>query len=199
MSFPFNFNIPAAGNNPSDDQPDMLQNNQSSNSMWNVDHVSYNNNAGGKHKQVTFNTQNVAGAQVDPESIIYTNNVSQSLPNVSGNASSNSQLFFRNQDEIFPLNFIRAAALFTTVGNVSTPVINNLNGFNISSISSVLGTYTVTLDTNAIIGNSAHVFIYNNVGGSTLRTVQYTLTNPDIVFSLSASTGNACSVIVYQF
>lgn len=54
MSFPFNFGIPAANNNPSDDQPIMQQNNMSSFGILNVDHVTYGLTNAGTHKTVTF-------------------------------------------------------------------------------------------------------------------------------------------------
>lgn len=54
MSFPFNTTIPAANNNPSDDQPIMQQNNVSSYGILNVDHVTYGLTNAGTHKFVTF-------------------------------------------------------------------------------------------------------------------------------------------------
>lgn len=54
--FPFNANIPAANNNPSDDQPLMLQNNQSTMGLIGVNHVTFNENTGGFHTSITFDT-----------------------------------------------------------------------------------------------------------------------------------------------
>lgn len=191
MSFPFNFNIPAAGNNPSDDQPEMLQNNQSSNSMWNVDHVSYNNNAGGKHKQVTFNTQNVAGAQVDPESVLYTN---------AGSASTNSQLYFRNADETFLVNPVRAFGVFTT----SAAVASLNNSYNVTSISGDLDSVTVVLDTNAVTGNNIVVFTnFDQTSATATTSVRWSFTNPNLTLSkgggfTSWNAGRLISFVVLQ-
>ena len=52
MTFTFDNSIPAANNNPSTDQPSMLINNQSTESIIAVDHVSFNETNGGYHKQV---------------------------------------------------------------------------------------------------------------------------------------------------
>lgn len=54
-------NIPFASNNPSTDQPDMLINTNSIDTLINVDHVSFNLNNGGTHRQVTVNAQSSPG------------------------------------------------------------------------------------------------------------------------------------------
>ncbi len=53
----FNDGIPASGNNPSEDQPDMLINNVSTNGILNVDHIGFNQNNGGLHRQVNMFNQ----------------------------------------------------------------------------------------------------------------------------------------------
>lgn len=53
--FMFNSSVPAAANNPSNDQSPMLQDNQSTLGILGVDHITFNLNNGGQHKQVTFN------------------------------------------------------------------------------------------------------------------------------------------------
>ncbi len=56
-NFTFNRNIPASGNDPSDDQPLMLQNNQSTFDLINVDHNGFGVNDGGYHKPIHLVTQ----------------------------------------------------------------------------------------------------------------------------------------------
>lgn len=55
-SFAYNTGIPAAADNPSNDQPDMLQNTNSINSIIAVDHYSFGSSANfdGFHKQITL-------------------------------------------------------------------------------------------------------------------------------------------------
>lgn len=52
MTFSYNLNIPAAGNNPSSDQPLMQTNTNSINSLINVDHYTFGTGKDGKHLQV---------------------------------------------------------------------------------------------------------------------------------------------------
>lgn len=52
MTFTYNNLVPATNNDPSADQPEMLINTASINSIIAVDHVGFNANGGGKHKFV---------------------------------------------------------------------------------------------------------------------------------------------------
>src|SRR5580693_942669 len=174
-TFPYNANIPNAPDNPSYDQPLMQQNSQSINSIWSVDHVTFDGLAGsgapgssaGQHLQVTFNGKNVpGGAPIDPVSILYTN---------SGTASTIADMYFRNANSIFPVNLIRAYASCDTNGTLLnsinvTSVVKNLAGGNII--------FNVTLGTNVIHSSSFGVLVtpkvnalnpqvagYYNIGG----------------------------------
>ena len=55
----YNKNIPDGPNNPSVDQPKMKVNTNAVDQILAVDHVSFNANGGGWHKQVTFASNNV--------------------------------------------------------------------------------------------------------------------------------------------
>src|SRR5271163_109065 len=55
-NFAYNLNIPAAGNNPSNDQGLMQTN---TNSLINVDHYSFMQAGGGLHRQVTLPTETI--------------------------------------------------------------------------------------------------------------------------------------------
>jgi hypothetical protein len=58
-SISYNVNIPNAPNNPSNDQPLMQENTNAIQTIWAVDHISFNSGAGlssGHHTQVTFDT-----------------------------------------------------------------------------------------------------------------------------------------------
>jgi hypothetical protein len=57
----FNTGIPAANDDPSVDQPDMLQNNVSTNGIIAEDHIGFNINNGGYHQQTTMFNQSAPG------------------------------------------------------------------------------------------------------------------------------------------
>lgn len=76
-NFTFDNTIPATNNNPSDDQPGMLINNQSTQSLIGIDHITFNLNNGGQHKAITFN-QDASYVPVTPVTPpqLFTNTVS---------------------------------------------------------------------------------------------------------------------------
>lgn len=65
--FTFDTTVPASGNNPSQDQPVMLNNNVATNGIIATDHVTFNANNGGQHKAITFN-QDASYVPVPPVS-----------------------------------------------------------------------------------------------------------------------------------
>lgn len=85
MTFSFNQNIPAANNDPADDQPLMLQNNLSTFDIIEVDHVGFNTVNGGYHSQVTFSANQSAPGFGTGVSDLFVNAV-----------SGISELFFQN-------------------------------------------------------------------------------------------------------
>jgi|ERR1700755_2821456 len=90
-TFPFSTTIPAANNDPADDQPLMLINNSSTSGLVAVDHVGFNVTAGGFHKQITFASNNVPSPPASPP-VLFTNDVN-ALPELffySGDAAHSS-------------------------------------------------------------------------------------------------------------
>lgn len=71
-NFTYNNGVPDGPDNPSDDQPDMKINTQSIESIIAVDHISFNTNGGGIHKQVTLLNQNAPGLG-DGNGVLYAN------------------------------------------------------------------------------------------------------------------------------
>ena len=192
MSFTFYNDIPASANNPSDDQPLMLQNNTTHPQIWNVDHISFNNPDGGKHKQITFQDQYVPSAPTDPESIVYTDIQ-------SGTAFSNSQLYFKNSGSPYLLNCVRAFGSLTFNAGFSY---NNSYNMNIASITTTLSTLTLSLNSNVVIGNNVIIIPYlSNVGSASQTIRRYTFSNPSVTFTTSAiqwSNGNILTFIILQ-
>ena len=88
MSFTFNNAIPAAGNNPSSDQPGMLTNNISNALIWAVDHYGFGVANGGSHQcvRMPFNSPgSIPAGLIANEVTLYPKN-----------AIGNSNLFFTN-------------------------------------------------------------------------------------------------------
>jgi hypothetical protein len=86
MSFPYIIGLPNPPDDPSQDVAGM-QNNTNTISSWvGVDHIGFNNAAGGKHLQVTYPNITSQVTPTDPVSILYTKN----------DAASHPQLFFLN-------------------------------------------------------------------------------------------------------
>lgn len=170
MSFTFDTTIPNAPNNPSVDQPGMLQNNVSTNGILAVDHITFNLLGGGQHKQVTFNGKNVPGAQTDPQSTLYTNNVTATGTNTAS-ASTVASAFFRNQNAIYPVSMIRAFGAFDSGGT-------SLNTWNMSATRVSAGKFNISLATNAVTGFNYAVLLTNTGGGAfTFLDQDYSINN----------------------
>lgn len=190
MSYPINTGIPAANNDPADDQPLMQQNYSNIASYLAVDHIPAGATGNGFHKQVTYYTENTPSSPTDPTSISFTAQAS-TLSQTKGSASSIAQNFFRNQNGIFPINGIRAFGVFASSIN---PVTTFLNGFNVESISGQNAVYTITLTTNAVVGNN--IAVITNTAGNT-STPSYTFSG-GILTLTSVTVGTNISFVILQ-
>lgn len=72
MTIAYNLGIPASGNNPSTDQPNMLTNNDNIPTLIAVDHVNFNTSGSGQHNQVTFHANNPPAVPTVPP-VLFTN------------------------------------------------------------------------------------------------------------------------------
>jgi len=178
MSFTYNNSIPAAGNNPSADQPIMLQNTKSIQNLIDVDHVDFNATSGqGEHKQVTFNAFNPPSAPSDPTAIAY---IDAGL-----DAPTHPQGYFVNSQATMPLTAIKAFG--TVVGTTPSGTITATNYFNINpsivyTNSGSTKTFVITLVSGTVLStNKAAVFIY--IGS----------TNPGNVTQISSYSFNAAT------
>lgn len=153
MTIPYNPNVPAANDPPTNDQPAMLQNAGSIPAIIAVDHVGFNTAGSGQHNQVTFNTTNPPGSPpVGLQSILYTN------AGVAKPASA--QLFWQNQDAVFHVP-IRAW------GFVGAGAITTVQGFNIASITKIgVGVYTVILTTGSVQSSSFGIIATSGLSGT---------------------------------
>lgn len=127
MTFPINTTIPAAGNNPSNDQQPMQTNFANINSYLGIDHTTPGTNPGdGQHKQVTFHLNQAAPSFANGVSGLYANLV-----------SSASQLFFQNSNGSVQLTGLTVSSSGNDFG-ISTPWGVKMNWGQVST--SALGT-----------------------------------------------------------
>ena len=185
MSLPYNTGVPATNDNPSDDQPEMLINTQSINSIWDVDHYVFADATAGQHAQVTFAGENIPGTSpTDPASILYTQ---------AGQANANAQLFFENQTSNVPVNLIKAYGTFNVSINVpgSSFTLTTIQSININtgsltiSYSSGVATLTIpvlTTGNSGITGNN--VGIIETISNRNLIT-GWNFTNPSATIRIS--------------
>ena len=188
----FDSTIPATNNNPSQDQPKMLQNNVSTEGILDEDHYTFEstvngNSVDGQHKNLRLPTQNVIVPPItNPASAVYTD---------AGSASTNSDLRFINESGVFPLSAIRACGAFTTIAAAGPVSIDN--GHNIVSITRGVGAvYTIVLTSNCVTGNDVIVVTGES---NTNNEPTYSFTNPNLIITLNTnSTGSKISFVVIQ-
>jgi len=161
MSFTFTDSIPASGNNPSDDQPLMLQNNVATQGILAVDHFTFNAANGGQHQWTQFPI-NVAF----PTPPTPTDSNSVAFPAAGIADASVAQYQFQNSVGTYFLSCIKAYALCTSGG------IYESQSFNVASVvRASTGVYTVTLTDNVVSGNAYAVFITSTKSASPITLV----------------------------
>lgn len=112
MTFPINTAIPAAGNNPSVDQPAMQTNFSNISGFLSVDHVAPGSTGAGQHNQVTFNINQTAPGLGSGVSGLYSNSA-------SGVLGTLANLFFQNATKNLRLTNIALTTSGTNYGFVS--------------------------------------------------------------------------------
>lgn len=130
--------IPQPNDLLSQSQGDIQINFSQANSIFQIDHVEFNNATvadRGDHKQITFNTNNVpGGAPVGTHSILYTNDA---RPN----------LYYRNSGITIPISQTRAWVSF----NCTAGVVTLRQSYNIAAVvRTAVGIYHVTLTTGLL-------------------------------------------------
>lgn len=180
MTFTFNTGVPAAANDPSVDQPDMLSNNVSTNSILAVDHISFNTAGGGQHLQMHMNATPtyiaVPAVPVGNDSVIYTN---------AGIASSAAQLFLRNSNVILPLSIIRAWATFAGPGALGVIALPAQSRNVVSITKTAVGRFSVVLTANAVTGATFGVLVSCGLSPVQVTIANYTITGVgtfDLIF-----------------
>jgi hypothetical protein len=180
----FTLGIPAANNNPSNDQPLMEANFTQTYNVLNIDHVTFNNAGQGQHKQVTFNDENVpSGPPTDPTSILYTD---------EGEASTLAELYYQNQNAVLPISAIRALGVFSD--SKAMPVFTNQFNIDTAAASYNAGTvtYTIPLIVNVVASNDVIIFVSAN----TTATITYTFAVPNLNIRVIGAAGNISFVVL---
>lgn len=143
MSFSFSIDRPAAPNDPSVDQPFMLQNNISTNGIIGVDHITFGAPNGGTHQfmhMAQFSNPSAINAGASDGSVIY------SAAGVADNARA--QIYYKNAQQVqIPMSGIKAFGAFDSNANL-------LNGMNLTATKGLAGSYNFTIASNVISGNN---------------------------------------------
>jgi hypothetical protein len=189
MTFPLDFVIPAAANNPSNDQPIMQMNNVSIYGLMDVDHVTYGMMNAGTHKHVTFEGTSLS----TPLPTLY----SEIYPQAFGTGTVYIENYIENQPSAgLPITgylpFVKAIGSYVlpnSYPNPAVPVANSLSA-NVSSV--ILGasviltvtfitplpynTYMILLDANSVTGTITKTnagFSFVVAGSYAGRTFQF--------------------------
>ena len=151
-SISYNVNIPNAPNNPSNDQPLMQENTNAIQTIWAVDHISFNSGAGltsGHHAQVSFDVAvpNVPALSPGQFQIYPITNSSGTSPYLEtyASAKTNGGTQFNGYTP-----FVKAMAQLVSNGVIGaqTFTIGALS-FNVASV--VLGTGSLGAKTGMIV------------------------------------------------
>lgn len=187
-AFIYDDSVPAVNNDPTDDQPVMLQNAISLGDIWDVDHIGFNANNGGTHAKVTFPNVFSPGNQPFPQSVIY-----------SGNGI-NQHALYRNSAAAFDMTAIRAYGVFTMSSGFGPGTVPLETGVNVVTpiTKNSLNDYTIQLISNVATGSNVAVFISTSFEG---QRSTWTFTNPNlnIVFTGTFIAGIKVSFAVLQF
>jgi hypothetical protein len=143
MTFIFNPAIPAANNNPSVDQPDMLGNNVATDGIIAVDHIGFNLVNGGNHIQVhlpQYTAPVIVNGSGTEGSAIY------SAAGVADTA--HAQCYFKTAQNASGL-----------IASPTNSIINNQSVNVTSVIRSSTGIYDVILSSNAVTTADFAIFI----------------------------------------
>lgn len=153
MSFSFNDGVPAAPDNPSVDQPIMLQNNVSNQGIWAVDHIGFNAANGGQHQWTQFPITSSFPTPPTP-----TGMSSVAFPGAGVANPAAAQYFYQNSQVTTQLSCVRAWALCSTGGIIATQSVNVMSVTRTGT-----GNYSVVLTANAVTSSNFAVLVSGTV------------------------------------
>lgn len=185
----FTFGIPAANNNPSNDQPLMRDNFTAISNLINVDHIGFNTATSGLHQQIhfpTFTAPTVINGTLTQGSLIY--------PAAGVEDITRAQAYFKNDFNVaLPLSLIKAFGRFDNAGNT-------VNAINLTAVGGA-GVFTLTIPVGIVSGLTYSVFVatYSNAGATGVATNLLATTFDVKLFNSAGAAANiGFSVIVLQ-
>lgn len=189
MTFSIDITIPNAPNDPAEDQPKMKQNYANISGYVSVDHVAPGTLGAGRHKQTTYNSNNVPAAPANPVSIAYTD---------AGTADpTQNQYKWRNSKGIFPLSAIRAFGQFAT-GAIDIvnpwPIVDPFNIDTATTVHTVNQRYDIVFTANSFFGTAPLVFLTRSDGAA----ISYTFSGSTLQITTAGVTGALVNFMVIQ-
>ena len=180
MTYPIYTNIPAANNDPADDQPLMQINNANIAGYLGIDHVAPGALGDGFHQHVTYYNKFPPVAPIIGQVAIGYTNVGIANAAVPEN-------FYTNASGTFPLSCVKAFGSFDTQAPGAVPLIN---GYNITSITGTTAThYDVVTTAGAISGNNVVIFATCSTTATGILT-GYAFVNPTLGINVALATPN---------
>jgi hypothetical protein len=179
----FDTGVPAANDNPSEDQPDMLTNNMSTNGLIGTDHITFNIDNGGQHKQVTFNQDAAQGFPYVPTlpatpPVLFTypvNGLSQLLYYTGTAAQSSTQyVTLTNGSVLLLAGIIMKWGVVTLPGtgfNQSVPFVNPFPNNCFSVVASNAQITSVTLSSVVAFNTNGFTAVKSSSSGT--LTISY--------------------------
>lgn len=162
--------IPATNDNPSDDQPDMLNNNDNAALIWETDHIGFNAPNGGLHQQNSYPAFSSGTVPVGDDP----NEGSVAFPAAGVADTARAQYYFRNVNSTVPLSALKVFGVFIPLPvNPMSQDISPLNQFNVSgpiiqTTNTARPFWTITINPNVLNGTNAAVFVQQtSVSGGT--------------------------------
>lgn len=194
-NFAYITGIPATNNNPSDDQPDMMDNNDNAALIWNEDHIGFNAPNGGLHRQSAYPafSSGIVPIGDDP------NEGSVAFPAAGLADTTRAQYYFRNVNNTYCMSTIRAFGVFKPT--VADGAVSLDNGMNVASItqSNTIKTWTIVLSPGVTTSNNVAVFINSNGNLATLNfTYTFDFTTQTLVITTAATTAAINKTFSFQ-
>jgi|SRR6185312_6839438 len=160
----YNNNVPNGPDDPADDQPQMLINTQNIPIWTEIDHIGYNKENGGIHKQVTMNVQNPPGLG-DGTGVFYANTFDSNTWPVWENVLGSFQLMGSNS--FLTNGYVTLAGGLIVQWGVTPPVIVpvvfpipfkfNLFSIQMTPQSSTSGINIVSVTSSSLTGFTSKV------------------------------------------
>jgi hypothetical protein len=169
----YNSQVPTASHWPGNDQQPMQTNFASIQSLIDIDHVDFEQDQYGQHKQINYSA-------LQPSPSIAAGAVGLSF--VKNDTASNANNFFQNATATYLMSCVKAFGVFTcTSGNAD---VTSPNFFNINATITKPGpgqiTYAITLNSNVVSGNDVIILVTASTRNA---SPGYSFSNPTLMIT----------------